>query len=129
MGRFRLTLQEIKERNTPNFAALAAHVQVSGRADAAPLKVLKPEMRTYFRNRETTSEVALSVSAREDLYLVMVGLDDSGTRAALKVFINPLQVWLWFGAIVMIAGMVVVIIPAPRIRQEANELRAERIQA
>ena len=129
VGRFRLTLQEIKERNTPNFAALAAHVQVSGRADAAPLKVLKPEMRTYFRNRETTSEVALSVSAREDLYLVMVGLDDSGTRAALKVFINPLQVWLWFGAIVMIAGMVVVIIPAPRIRQEANELRAERIQA
>jgi len=29
----------------------------------------------------------------------------------MKVFINPLQVWLWYGAIIMVIGGVVVAVP------------------
>jgi cytochrome c biogenesis factor len=51
---------------------------------------------------------------REDLYLVLAGVDESGTKASMKVFVNPLQVWLWYGAIIMVLGGIVVAIPVAR---------------
>jgi ABC-type phosphate transport system permease subunit len=32
----------------------------------------------------------------------------------MKLFINPLQVWLWYGALIMIFGGIVVAIPVGR---------------
>jgi cytochrome c biogenesis factor len=51
---------------------------------------------------------------REDVYLVLAGLDETGTRASMKIFINPLQVWLWYGTIIMIIGGIVVAVPVAR---------------
>ena len=89
------------------------------------LTQLLPELRFYFRNKENTTEVALYHSWKNDLYVVLAGLDDSGKRAALKVFINPLQLWLWVGAIIMIFGTVIVILPASqRIAADEREHQA-----
>ena len=51
---------------------------------------------------------------RGAVYLVLAGIDESGTKASMKVFINPLQVWLWYGAIIMVLGGVVVALPVAR---------------
>ena len=32
----------------------------------------------------------------------------------MKVFINPLQVWLWYGALIMVFGGIVVAVPVGR---------------
>jgi len=114
IGRFKFTLNDISEQQTPNYSALVASATVSTIKGNQKLADLKPELRSYTRNKETTTEVALRVGAREDLYLVLVGLDDSGSKAALKLFINPLQVWLWFGAIIMVLGTIFILIPSPR---------------
>ena len=82
--------------------------------DEKVLQVLAPEMRFYRKNKETTTEVALRMGQREDVYLVLAGIDESGSKASMKVFINPLQVWLWYGAIVLVIGGVVVAVPMPR---------------
>mgnify|MGYP005737649723 FL=1 len=50
-------------------------------------------------------------SLREDFYLVFAGTLEDGKRAAMKVFINPLQVWLWYGALVTMLGTIIVILP------------------
>ncbi|MBX7138779.1 MAG: heme lyase CcmF/NrfE family subunit [Oligoflexia bacterium] len=110
VGRFELKLKQIDEGQTPNYQSVTAVTEVFDQ-EGNFLRTLKPEMRSYVRNQENTTEVALNVTLREDLYLVMVGLDDSGRKAALKVFINPLQVWLWFGAILMIIGSVIILLP------------------
>ena len=60
------------------------------------------------------------ITPREDLYLAFTGLDVSPrnpggpinlreTPLMMKVFINPLQVWLWFGGIVVLIGSLMVI--------------------
>jgi cytochrome c biogenesis factor len=36
----------------------------------------------------------------------------------MKVFINPLQVWLWYGAIIMVLGGIVVAIPVAKTATE-----------
>jgi cytochrome c biogenesis factor len=51
---------------------------------------------------------------REDLYLVLAGVDESGSKASMKIYINPLQVWLWYGAMIMVFGGFVVAIPQSR---------------
>jgi cytochrome c biogenesis factor len=51
---------------------------------------------------------------REDLYLILAGIDESGKKASMKVFVNPLQVWLWYGAIIMVIGGIVVAVPVAR---------------
>jgi cytochrome c-type biogenesis protein CcmF len=114
IGRYTLTLDNLRDIPQKNYQALTASVSARTTADNAVVKVLEPEMRFYPRNKENTTEVALYHSIRGDLYLVLAGLDDSGTRAAFKVFINPLQAWLWVGALIMILGTVVVAIPQTR---------------
>jgi cytochrome c biogenesis factor len=54
------------------------------------------------------------MGSREDVYLVLAGLDETGSKASMKVFINPFQIWLWYGAIIMIIGSVIVIVPVSR---------------
>jgi cytochrome c-type biogenesis protein CcmF len=111
VGAFRLTLRGLEDVTEENYQALRAQIQVSRLSDGTELTLLSPEMRVYNRNKETSMEVAIRTSALQDLYLVLAGLDESGKKAALKVFINPLQIWLWIGAIVMIIGTIVVLEP------------------
>lgn len=120
VGRFELSLDKLGERQDSNFTALAADVKVKDRASATETGSLRPELRFYSNNQETTTEVALRSSLREDLYIVLAGLDNEGQRAAFKVYINPLQVWLWWGALIVVIGTLMVIVPqrvvAPRSR-------------
>ena len=111
VGRFSLELEKLREISTSNYDGLAADVKLSAISDGAPLGVLSPELRRYRKNSETTTEVALRTSAKEDVYLVIAGLDDSGERAALKIFINPLQIWLWIGTLIIVIGTLIVMIP------------------
>lgn len=111
IGRFRLTMEGFDERRTANYAALHTIVRVDSRKDSNKLALLEPELRNYFRNDERTSEVSIYKSIREDLYIVVAGLDETGKKAALKIYINPLQLWLWVGVFVMMIGTIIVLIP------------------
>ncbi|MCB0323708.1 MAG: heme lyase CcmF/NrfE family subunit [Bdellovibrionales bacterium] len=119
VGRYRLTLDRVEERDQGNYNALVAHIKVSDAASGDLLEVMHPERRAYTTNQEVTTEVDLRVTPLEDLYLAMAGLDagpvGDGTHShapiditkatvLLKVFINPLQVWLWFGSVVVLFG-------------------------
>jgi cytochrome c-type biogenesis protein CcmF len=115
VGRFSLELMEFHEENKANYSGIQAHVMVRSLKDDAVLQVMAPELRFYPKNKETTTEVALRMSQREDLYLILAGIDDAGKKASMKVFINPLQVWLWYGAIIMVLGGIIVAIPTRRV--------------
>lgn len=114
VGRFSLQLNEFHEEKTRNYEAVQAHVTVRAAKDDAVLAVLAPELRFYPKNKETTTEVALRMGAREDIYLVLAGVDETGTKASLKLYINPLQIWLWYGAILMVLGGGIVALPIRR---------------
>jgi cytochrome c-type biogenesis protein CcmF len=110
VGRFKLELNDVHEIQAQNYAGLTAKVEARIAENNQLHAVLAPELRSYVRNNESTTEVALRMSLRDDLYLVLAGLDDTGTRATFKVFVNPLQIWLWIGSIMMIIGTAMVVI-------------------
>jgi cytochrome c-type biogenesis protein CcmF len=114
VGRFSLELTEFHEEQHANYSAVQSHVTVRSLKDDSVLEVMAPELRFYPKNKETTTEVALRMGHREDLYLILAGVDETGTKASMKVFINPLQVWLWYGAIIMVLGGIIVAIPVAK---------------
>ena len=118
IGRYTITLKKIEEFEASNYSALRAHAALTVTKTGSDEVTLLPELRAYKKGEETTTEVALRMSLRDDVYLVLAGLAENGTRAALKVFINPLQIWLWIGALIMLSGTIVVILP--RIREPAR---------
>jgi cytochrome c-type biogenesis protein CcmF len=111
VGRFALELNDFSEHQTKNYQAVQARVTARSLKDDSVVGMLTPELRFYPKNKETTTEVALRMGHREDLYLVLAGLDETGSKASMKIFINPLQVWLWYGTIIMLIGGVVVAVP------------------
>jgi cytochrome c-type biogenesis protein CcmF len=127
VGRFSLYLENFHAVETENYSGVRALVKARLRKDGSEYATLHPELRMYRRNSETTTEVALKMGPREDLYVVLAGLDDDGRRAALKVFVNPLQVWLWFGAIIMCMGGVIVAIPSLSKARAARSEGEERV--
>lgn len=110
IGRFQLELKDLAPVDEPNYAGVRASVDLLS-STGEHLDTLSPELRRYRRNDESTTEVALRMGPREDVYLVLAGLNDEGTSAAFKVFINPLQIWLWIGVMIMAIGTIVVLIP------------------
>lgn len=128
VGRFELELQELHDKEHPNYEAAQADVALRSVKDGSLLEVMTPEMRFYRKNNENTTEVALRMGQREDVYLVLAGIDQTGTRASFKIFINPLQVWLWYGAIIMVMGGFVMALPLPRqvVSEQRQRGRAEQ---
>ena len=127
IGRFELVLDELRDGGNKNYSALVAKVNVKLAATGEEVAVLEPEMRRYLKSDETTSEVALKIGPREDLYLVIAGVDEGGTRASFKVFINPLQMWLWVGAIIMVCGTGIILLPNRRAATvQASELSRDK---
>jgi cytochrome c-type biogenesis protein CcmF len=129
VGRFSLELQEFHEENTKNYQAIQAHVALRSGTSEVVEHVLVPELRFYPKNKETTTEVALRMGNREDVYLVLAGLDETGSKASMKIFINPFQVWLWYGAIIMIIGSMIVIVPVSRSASSAKAVAGSVTQS
>ena len=123
IGRFKLTLNDLDAEALPNYERYFAAVQLSERVSGKQIRVLHPELRHYRKNNETTSEIDLISSAREDVYLVLVGSEGRET-ASLKLFINPLQVWLWIGAAIMTLGTLIIIIPSRASAKESSLARS-----
>ena len=120
IGRYRLTLNRFWEVQATEYQALKAEVTVSDATSGDRIADLHPERRIYTKKQETTSEVDIKSSPVEDLYLAFAGVNEvEGTqpvklKAILKAFVNPFQVWVWLGAMIVAFGSLLLLIPAFR---------------
>lgn len=117
VGEFTIALSEIKERSTGNYQGLIARMEIFNQENKK-IGELLPERRYYFRAEQATTEIAIRSTLKEDLYIAFAGVESpeeieqgKPIRATFKVFVNPMQVWLWFGCLVMLLGTLVVLRP------------------
>jgi cytochrome c-type biogenesis protein CcmF len=142
IGRYQLELVSLDENRLPNYSALIAQVRVWDSRGLAVITTLTPERRFYYRNDEVTTEVDMRMTLREDLYLALAGLsginagnngsadekvDLTQASAVMKVFINPLQLWVWVGGLMMLSGTVIVLIPR-LVESNATELQQAAVR-
>jgi cytochrome c-type biogenesis protein CcmF len=69
-----------------------------------------PQRRFYFASQQTSTEIALYSTFREDLYMVFEGFDDND-KAVIHILIKPLVMFIWLGGIVVVLGTVIALFP------------------
>jgi cytochrome c-type biogenesis protein CcmF len=116
IGHYTLKVNGLTEGDTPNYAWEAAQLEVS--KDGKPLGVLEPSHRFYKASQQSTSEVALRSRLNEDLYLNYAGHE--GDKATIDAYVFPLVSWIWIGALVLIGGTLVALIPSKVARSYAR---------
>jgi cytochrome c-type biogenesis protein CcmF len=60
---------------------------------------------------QATTEVAITVRPSEDIYVVLTGYDLESNLANLRVYLNPLIIWVWCGFLLLGFGTLVCLIP------------------
>ncbi|HVR64251.1 MAG TPA: cytochrome c-type biogenesis CcmF C-terminal domain-containing protein [Polyangia bacterium] len=67
----------------------------------------------FFRNHESepTTEVAIRRSPAEDLYITLGNYDLAEGNVTLKIVINPVVDWIWFGFMLLAIGTGIALMP------------------
>jgi cytochrome c-type biogenesis protein CcmF len=60
---------------------------------------------------QATTEVAITVRPSEDIYVVLTGYDLESNLANLRIYLNPLILWVWLGFVILAVGTLVCLIP------------------
>jgi cytochrome c-type biogenesis protein CcmF len=84
-----------------NYLADQAHFVVS--RDGELIANLYPERRQYLVQPMPTTEAAIRSTPLADLYAV-IGEPDGKGGWTVRVYHEPLVAWIWFGALIMVAG-------------------------
>jgi cytochrome c-type biogenesis protein CcmF len=110
IGDYTLKMQKYEEGETPNYVFGVVHLDAY--KNGKFLRTMKPEKRSYKTgDQQTTTEVALRSTPKEDLYTVFNGFSNDRRGYEIKALVNPLVFWLWFGWAVMVFGTFVTLLP------------------
>jgi len=78
----------------------------------------------FHRNYQSVSEVAIRSTLAEDLYVILINANESGTTS-FKVLVNPLVSWIWIGGVVFLIGGLFVFWPDRRRLPRPERLEKE----
>ena len=74
---------------------------------------LRPAKWAYRGHEEEPPRTIVTIkeSVRDDLYVILNGIDGESGLASIKIILNPLVNWVWFGFALLILGTVIAFLP------------------
>jgi cytochrome c-type biogenesis protein CcmF len=108
VGSYTLKVVDLTQGDTADYAWDTAILDVS--KNGKPLGTLEPTRRFYKIAQQGTAEVALRTRLNEDLYINYAARE--GDKATLQAYVFPLVTWIWVGAMVLIGGTLVCLVPS-----------------
>ncbi len=118
---YRLTHMGVSQYEQLNRFVSAASLEV--RKDGVPIGRITSEKRQHldsFKRKtfEPSTEVGIWSNLREDLYVVYAGSVGGTDQATYAITINPLVMWVWLGAGILITGGLITMWPGgPAVQQ------------
>ncbi|MGH9481269.1 MAG: heme lyase CcmF/NrfE family subunit [Terriglobales bacterium] len=112
IGPYQLVSESYTQDDNANFAAEAEIIQV--RRNGRYVATMYPARRFYKASNQAQSIVAIRSRPLEDLYLVYAGDDPNTQQPILHAYLNPLISWIWLGALVVVAGTLIALLPSRR---------------
>jgi cytochrome c-type biogenesis protein CcmF len=108
VGAYRVRFDRLQQSTRSGVLVVAAHLRIFGRA--GDLGALDARRNLFLSGQDSTTDVALRSTPREDLYVTLTGWTSSG-EATLRLLVNPLVMWIWAGGLVLTAGAIVTMLP------------------
>jgi len=84
------------------------------RAPAPSAVIVAPSLNFFPQDRTPVATPAVRSSWRNDLYLVLIGIEDGGRQVVVRAIVNPLVSWIWAGGMIMVAAGIVALWPTRR---------------
>ena len=102
INKYKIVFDKINEIKGPNYIALRGNFLVYDRKKNL-VTTLKPENRFYPITGNFTSEASIHTNVLRDLYIVLGegNLNDGWT---VRIYYNPLVIWIWIGALTIFLG-------------------------
>jgi cytochrome c-type biogenesis protein CcmF len=110
IGKYRLHFDQLAHEEDRQKEMVSGVVTVS--VDGKVIDHLRPA-RWFFHGHEgePTTEVAMHRSPAEDLYLTLGNYDLADGTAMLKLVVNPVVDWIWFGFMLLAFGTGIALMP------------------
>ena len=101
IGSYGLRMTGMREAAGPNYNAVIGEIELT--RDGKPLKVLKPEKRTYLSSEMPMTEAAIDPGLTRDIY-VSLGEPLGGCAWSVRAHVKPFVDWIWGGCVLMAIG-------------------------
>tara|TARA_Y100000590_G_scaffold24989_1_gene28452 strand:- start:2380 stop:4263 length:1884 start_codon:yes stop_codon:yes gene_type:complete len=102
---YTIVLEKINELKGPNYVALQGNFFVYDGKKKIVTK-LKPENRYYLIENAFTTEASIHTNLLRDLYIV-IGEGNLKDGWTVRIYYNPLVIWIWIGAFTIFVGGIV----------------------
>jgi cytochrome c-type biogenesis protein CcmF len=108
VGEYRVRFDGLSQATRGGALAIIARLRVfTGTRDLGPFETSR---NLYLASQDSTTDVALRSTPRDDLYIILTGWTADG-RATLRILVNPLMMWMWAGGVVLTLGAVITMTP------------------
>lgn len=111
-GVFEVRLLEVYGREEPQRSRIAAAVAIL--KDGREVGRLDPAMNFYPTSQQPIPTPAVRSRPWGDIYLNLMAFKPDGSDATLKVIIEPLVPWIWFGGGIICLGAIISMLPTRR---------------
>jgi len=112
LGAYAVRFDGLRQSTRNGALVVAASLRIfNGGRD---LGALEARRNLFLGGQESTTDVALRSTPRDDLYVTLTGWTISG-EATLRLLVNPLVMWIWAGGLVLTAGAVITLLPERRL--------------
>ena len=102
--KYTIVFNKIEEIRRSNYIALQGNFLVFDEKRKIITK-LKPENRFYPIENNFTTEASIHTNLFRDLYIVL-GEGNSNDGWVVRIYYNPLVIWIWIGALVIFLGVI-----------------------
>lgn len=111
IGEYRVRFDSLSQSTRGGALVITAHLRgTAGGRDLGPLEARRS---LFLTSQESTTDVALRSTPRDDLYITLTGWTQDG-RATLRLLVNPLVMWMWVGGLVLSLGAIITLLPERR---------------
>ncbi len=105
INKYNIIFKEINEVKGPNYLAIKGKFEVYDQ-NKQIISYLEPENRYYPITNIFTTEVSIHSNLSRDLYIVL-GEGNINDGWVVKIYYNPLVIWIWIGALVIFLGGII----------------------
>ena len=109
VGPYTLICDNYTQEDNPNYSIEYAILNVY--KNGKPIGQMFPAKKFFKSSQQGDTIVANHSTPIEDLYVIYAGKNVDTDKPIIKVFINPLVMWIWTGVWVLIFGTVVAMVP------------------
>ena len=102
MGGYRFQFDGVQNFTGPNYNGNAGRLTVTRNGEL--VKIMEPEKRIYFVQRQPMTEAAIDAGLTRDLFIALGEQVDAQGGWSVRLYVKPYIRWIWLGAVIMAIG-------------------------